>query len=339
MDQRSVEIYKEALKEGKECDYTIRLMVVGPQGVGKTTLVNRLLKLGLDHKEIESTNGIDVHVHRSVVTLHNGEWILNEDDVRKLTNHDYRLGKVVKSIVVQGNEQNDSDNVTNIDLDIEKGKIERKREVHSEIATKAALLSRQHDDDAEVLAEETVSKSTSDTSVYQKHSMDAEIKEDLSKVIDAMKSESSQNTYGQISVWDFGGDFIFYTTHQTFLSPRGIYLVVVDITKMLFDEYQDRDCYVDISGLQYLKMGEYIVFWLNSIHTYAGNNEGMPPVILVATHLDKLKGDQESGMEQFFDNVRNCLMENGMSLYNHLDDDNFGVDNTNLADDSVLGKL
>ncbi|KAL3889491.1 hypothetical protein ACJMK2_001831, partial [Sinanodonta woodiana] len=43
MDDRSIQLFEDALKDGKETVYSIRIMVVGHLGVGKTTLVKRLL--------------------------------------------------------------------------------------------------------------------------------------------------------------------------------------------------------------------------------------------------------------------------------------------------------
>lgn len=331
MDQHSIEIYKEALKAGIECDYTIRLMVVGAQGVGKTSLINLLMKLGLELEEIESTNGIDVHIRRSAVNVHNGKWILDKEDVMKLINHDVRLGKVVVASYKDTKEDSNVEPYQDLETD---GGVKENAKTKSSLQVGECGISK----GTEGITESVYNPEEAVSGVKEDH--DAKIKENLLKVIDAMKMGGSEDTYGLISVWDFGGDFIFYTTHQTFLSTRGIYLVVVDITKTLFDEFKDGDCYVDISGLKYLKMGEYVVFWLNSIHTYAGNNQdGVPPVILVATHLDKIQGDKVSKKEELFDKVRNCLMENGMSLYDHLDDDDFGVDNTKSADDPDLERL
>lgn len=39
-------------------------------------------------------------------------------------------------------------------------------------------------------------------------------------------------------IWDFGGQQVYYTSHQTFLSGRAIYLVVMDITKPLDAEIE-----------------------------------------------------------------------------------------------------
>ena len=37
----------------------------------------------------------------------------------------------------------------------------------------------------------------------------------------------------RFDIWDFGGQLVYYTTHQTFLSQNAIYLLVVDMTKEL----------------------------------------------------------------------------------------------------------
>ena len=35
------------------------------------------------------------------------------------------------------------------------------------------------------------------------------------------------------NIWDFGGQHVYYTSHQTFLSTRAIYLLVLDMSKSL----------------------------------------------------------------------------------------------------------
>jgi len=40
---------------------------------------------------------------------------------------------------------------------------------------------------------------------------------------------------------DFGGHCLFYTTHQVFLTRRGINIIVIDITRKLDDMVEDDD--------------------------------------------------------------------------------------------------
>jgi hypothetical protein len=54
-----------------------------------------------------------------------------------------------------------------------------------------------------------------------------------------------------ISIWDFGGQWSFYSTHSVFLGPRGIYVVVLDLSKSLDDDIE-LDCPVDVDGIQNL---------------------------------------------------------------------------------------
>ena len=75
MDRQSIEVYKKALEEGSEKDYSIRLMVVGPHGVGKTALTKRLLEQDFDINQRDSTDGIDIHVRSFRISLKTSKWI------------------------------------------------------------------------------------------------------------------------------------------------------------------------------------------------------------------------------------------------------------------------
>eukprot|EP01125_Pyxidicula_operculata_P014786 TRINITY_DN496_c3_g1_i1.p1 TRINITY_DN496_c3_g1~~TRINITY_DN496_c3_g1_i1.p1 ORF type:complete len:2368 (-),score=568.15 TRINITY_DN496_c3_g1_i1:56-7159(-) len=65
-------------------------------------------------------------------------------------------------------------------------------------------------------------------------------------------------------VYDFGGQEVFYPTHQFFLCDRAIYIVVFDISNM--DKWRTE-------------------YWLRKLKLL-GRNLVPPPVIMVGTHLD-----------------------------------------------------
>ena len=78
-----------------------------------------------------------------------------------------------------------------------------------------------------------------------------------------------QKTKVELSLWDFAGQEIYYTTHQFFLSERAVYLLVWNMSKA------EEDSRVE--------------YWLKSIYARAKN----APIIIVATHLDHAKCTKE----------------------------------------------
>ena len=60
--------------------------------------------------------------------------------------------------------------------------------------------------------------------------------------------------HADISVWDFGGQFVFYTTHQMFLSSRAIYILVNNMSQNIDDIVIDDEPYFDCSGSKILKI-------------------------------------------------------------------------------------
>lgn len=73
-----------------------------------------------------------------------------------------------------------------------------------------------------------------------------------------------------VSSWDFAGQEIYYTTHQFFLSQRSIYLLVWDL------RYEDEECKVS--------------YWLQSIRSRTNNS----PVIIIGTHADEFGTHEEA---------------------------------------------
>lgn len=90
------------------------------------------------------------------------------------------------------------------------------------------------------------------------------------------------------SVWDFGGQEVYHTTHSLFLSDRSIFLIVYKLTK---EDYDSK-----------------ISYWLNFIKSKAPNS----PIILVGTHLDSLltsSGSKKSRLSEITETTTNKFKE------------------------------
>ena len=77
MDDRSIQLFKEAMKEGKYKSYFLRVMVVGHFGVGKTTLTKRILNEEVDLHKTESTEGIEIYIGRCLYNAVTKHWIIS----------------------------------------------------------------------------------------------------------------------------------------------------------------------------------------------------------------------------------------------------------------------
>ncbi|CAC5394805.1 unnamed protein product [Mytilus coruscus] len=63
-----------------------------------------------------------------------------------------------------------------------------------------------------------------------------EIRRQLEKVL---KSGKYKMKVGRLIFWDFSGQYVYYTTHQTFMTYRALFLVVFDGSKGLHDQVPD----------------------------------------------------------------------------------------------------
>ncbi|KAK3586479.1 hypothetical protein CHS0354_016902 [Potamilus streckersoni] len=145
----------------------------------------------------------------------------------------------------------------------------------------------------------------------------------------ADKLEKSLVEYAALAMWDFAGQYVFYTTDQTFLTCRAIYLLVTDLSQQFTDLVEDDECFFDTEGVKLCKVQDLVEVWLNSVHCCAQSSATgadskpdnavsspatntlltshgssapvpsldvgipmTPPVILVGTHMDKIQQDK-----------------------------------------------
>ncbi|KAL3887954.1 hypothetical protein ACJMK2_000339, partial [Sinanodonta woodiana] len=346
MDSKSIQLYTKALEAGMEKVYNIRVMVVGQFGVGKTTLIKRLLGQQVDMSKSKSTEGIDVHKHCCKISLDTGEWIQQHDDSDQL----YTLNRLNKLLSVPDQEPDISQ-----EQDVE---VIYQREISYEIdATKNNGTSTTSMPSHEVKSPIQLSITRGDeihhvehlykeTGIAAVHLNDVK-SSDSGKTKDAMMeilrlvNENAERLvkdiekYAALSIWDFAGQFAFYTTHLMFLTTRAIYLLVIDLSQQITDLIQDDKCFIDADGTKLRQVLDLIQIWMNSIHSSVPSPDAIVPVILVGTHADKLsEKSRKEFIDKYFIKLRYMLREK--PTIRHLVDD-IAVDNT--QSDPMLEEL
>ncbi|KAK3598547.1 hypothetical protein CHS0354_010723 [Potamilus streckersoni] len=339
MDDKSIQLYKAALRDGKEKIYNLRVMVVGQFGVGKTTLIKRLLGKPVNISERKSTEGIDVYKHCCKISLETGEWIVQHEDSDELS----RLQRLMK--LLSGPDPNS-------DVSQEQGghreviyEREATPEEDNSHMSEAASSSKLDQEDHMTYSQPVKLSSVMDarhcmTQLDQKSSTDTKseaevIKKKRDAVIEILhlinknadKLDDDLVKYAALSIWDFAGQYAFYTTHQTFLSSHALYLLVIDLNQQITDLIEDDKCFLDMTGIKLCKVHELVEIWLNAIHTCVPlSKSSIPHVILVGTHVDKLsEKSRKEVIDKYFKELRYLLKDKPTIC--HLMDD-IGIDNT-----------
>jgi len=78
----------------------------------------------------------------------------------------------------------------------------------------------------------------------------------------------------RFSIWDYGGQKVFYTLHHLFLTRFGVYLLIFNMNELLLKTEESVD---------------YLKFWLNSKKIHAPS----APLFLAGTFLDKLESKDD----------------------------------------------
>ncbi|XP_045167059.2 probable serine/threonine-protein kinase roco6 [Mercenaria mercenaria] len=348
-----------ALNEGIESDNFIRVMVVGNFNQGKTSLTRRLL--GLELEGIESTDGIDIH--SANCNLDDITWTKAELHTNEL-NGAHRLAKVVKQnkdskhkrtpvdadsdkeFTFSSSHESDISFVSKNGNEVEDN-ISQAVKIRHEGQNGLSDYSNTYSDSDSVTSsvsesawansdESADSSSDSDLSeeVWSDEDSHVQVKDinllaGFSKTLkNAKGKDSSENEQSiHVNIWDFGGQFIYYATHQIFHSKDAIYLLVFDLTKDLDSIIEDDD-FPD----QKTDLRTCLKFWVGSVHAFVGTEDGnVPKIILVGTH--KADFPSNSDIEDKFDKVLDIFIRT--KARNHIYTQPFAVENTDPDDRSI----
>ena len=121
----------------------------------------------------------------------------------------------------------------------------------------------------------------------------------INLVTEKLEEESKENTPFSISLWDLGGQDEFISTHHLFLDAEAAVLIVMDITKEL---YELIECNFQFGYLN--SAVDVLHYWLNFFHNAfeekKDENDMEPNIALVLTHKDKLSEEnREQEMEEY----------------------------------------
>ncbi|XP_045175393.2 uncharacterized protein LOC123536342 [Mercenaria mercenaria] len=324
------QIYESAIEQGEEVDYTMRLMIIGCYGQGKSSLAKRLMGQSID--SVESTNGIDVNICEILNEGFKWEQKRNEDAATESIKRLVSIARSSSSVSLESLNTNASDDereVANMDIDCNETVDLKIKRTSSSFEYKSTNKARA---DKEKVGEEVgKNEKYSSPSPKKKKTDSVNVKRfstELRKSV-SFEKESINESRKTLSIWDFGGQFVYYATHQLFHSRHAIYLLVFSLNKSLDQVVKDDE---KPRTVKPKTMKEYIKFWISSVHSFVGNEHGTEPsIILVGTKKDLLDSDVD--IEQKFEEVRK-LFEGSKMLF-HIHSEHFAVSNIDESNDEI----
>jgi len=154
---------------------------------------------------------------------------------------------------------------------------------------------------------------------------------DFELISDALSQEDDPKKKKlALSIWDYGGQEVFYALHHVFLTEYGVYCVVFDMSCLVGSTATETTQSQCVSLLQ---------FWIRSIRMHAEKS----PMFLVGTHKDKVPSHEDhlkinSVLEKRLKVATNSqvfpnIVKGGSKLWF------FPVDNSQGSKDSVIRSL
>ncbi|EDV20065.1 uncharacterized protein TRIADDRAFT_61412 [Trichoplax adhaerens] len=296
--------YKEAYVKARRCgscrnDF-IRIMITGPQNVGKSCLIQAFIRQGLILAVGATTAAVITKELVKLVTYNMDD--KSVDDFKAVL-----ARKVITAIETVKRQIREEESYSDSSLnDIES-------------STPSPLIRLDSTAYASNLVETSPQAMPADEDMipldFLENYFRGSSESDQASVIDHCH-------YGKL--WDFAGHSIYHITHQPFLSHNCIYLLVLDMSQDMNNHVVNREG--NNTEMTYLEaLQEWLASIIGSSKSIARTKAEIddilediawPMVILVGTHADKL-GDEKACQERF-EIFKNTILREFPSYADHI---------------------
>lgn len=306
---------REFLSKGTLSICHSRCIIVGCAGAGKTTLLRRLGNASYKElMKIKSTEIADVHVnHFEVLKNESIEGVKRKNDLPTVIfSTDMIENKIntLESKEVQSKSSNDtedknSDDETNVDRSMNE-----MLPLFEEVYTPTIQDEIEEENGQQLPSpsgEVLYKRSFASFSEFQQiekavdnemnHDQNIDEKYAISKIVDDIKELSTeQRLLPRITFLDFAGQSLYYAFHQIYLSPKTLYILVVDMTKRHCDTVPEteEECGSQFESWTY---EEYYRFWLKSIDSHSDPSS---QVIIVGTHAEGMSNTNQASSRNVY---------------------------------------
>ncbi|XP_071500461.1 uncharacterized protein [Diadema antillarum] len=319
---RAKRAYAEAARDGTKKVYRTRLMLVGQERVGKTSLKKSLTGQRFDENEaitdgVETTSGCDISIELAKA---GGKWCIhqkkgttdeaNEDSYKQALADAIAKQLIIGSLEKDQPESQGPDTTDGIGLNPS----EMESLVGPSPSSGAASPSIEPSMPQQIAS-----------LVERMLKEQVRLKQcgAVGGAVGGANPDSSSAGEVSLSIWDFAGHDVYYTTHQAKQNSKS-----------------------ELTCLQ------FITFWLNSIFAHAvapssvtknstcKTHQKSPPIFIVGTHKQSLSGDakaREKKVEAAFKDIRKTIQKKPYE--NHVVPRYYAVDNSLGEDDKEIVAL
>ena len=291
----AVQAYQKALSEGKTSVKRVPIMFIGQGQSGKTSL-KRSLKGERFNPEETSTEGIEMdpsycNVSKELWKVGGKTQSTNADPAP--ISYEQRTAQFILTSLKEGGKEPKSNKMKN---DAVLMHDETPSFTEDESSRETGSLTR------EATPEIPAAELPEFQEVLEVPEEIAALIKKLLQVVDNGNDE--EDMYA--TLWDFGGQSVYYATHPLFLTTRAIYFLVYNLSRNPNEQVSPQvkcgfyknveDVFCERSNMDYLDI------WMSSVSNLVSQDEDpqemsasetlperLPPVFLVCTHADKFQ--------------------------------------------------